>query len=248
MQELGGRRVRLGVRPAHEPLLHVVREDGLEIGADVLGTGADENDVHTAHAAHASVEGLRDALQVPVDECLDVPLVPRLRPAALVVPARRLFRPVGDLDEPAAAHSEDLAALASHEGDERAVAAANEPHERREVHLLVHANAVRHRLREVVRAPEVVGPRREDGRALRAVAVELVVEPAADALEIGLQPLAGVAAQLALARVHPSLGLREERVDPRLERRRRWDLARIEVEVETDRTTAPGAEAGQVTQ
>ena len=54
--------------------------------------------MHVAQAADALVEHLGDALQVPLDERLDVPFVARLRPAALIVPAGRVLRLVRDLD------------------------------------------------------------------------------------------------------------------------------------------------------
>ena len=122
-----------------------------------------------------AVELRGDVLQVLRDELLDVPLVARLRPAALVVPSRLLLGPVDDLLEPAAAEPEDLPALAPDERDERAVVAADERRERREVEAA--ADVARRRAparRPATGRTEVAG--NEHGEPARAVAIELVVE------------------------------------------------------------------------
>src|SRR5207244_11669843 len=75
------------------------------------------------------VELLGDAAQVPEDEILDVPLVARLRPAALVVASRLVLGPVDHLLEPARAQPEELTALPTDDGHDRAVST---PDERRE--------------------------------------------------------------------------------------------------------------------
>ena len=108
-----------------------LREQLLELRPHLLGR--DDDHLRPAQAAHLPVELLGDLLQVLVDELLDVALVARLRPAALVVPAGLLVVVLGDLLEPPAAQPVELAALAADDGDERALAAADERHERREV-------------------------------------------------------------------------------------------------------------------
>src|SRR6266516_6663160 len=150
------------------------------------------------------------------DDVLDVALVASLRPAALVVPPRHVLRLVRALDAPARAQPIDLAALAAHEGHEDAVAATDERDKRREVELLVDRQRVVDRICDAERAPESVEARGEHGGAARAVAVELVVEPRRDPLEVALQRLAAVAAQLVLARVEDPLPFGEQGVDPRL--------------------------------
>ena len=72
---------------------------------------------------HARVERVGDLAQMLLDDVLDVPLVARLRPAALVVAAGHVLALVRDLDRAAAAQPEDLAALAPDGRDERAVRA-----------------------------------------------------------------------------------------------------------------------------
>src|SRR5262249_56152147 len=59
--------------------------------------------------------------------------------------------------------------------------------ERRQEQFVADHEAVRNRLRQRERRPEVVQARGEDRDAPRAVAVELVVEPVRDALEVRLQ-------------------------------------------------------------
>src|SRR4029078_4868573 len=94
----GGRgRVGLGRRPADDRLAGLVREHVLELGAGLFG--GDDDQARPAQPAHAPLDVLGDLLQVVVDELLDVPLVARLRPAALVVAARRVVGLLDDLLE-----------------------------------------------------------------------------------------------------------------------------------------------------
>src|SRR5205823_12745276 len=156
--------------------------------ADVLG--ADEDDAHAAQLPDGCVQRVRDPAEVLADEVLDVAAVARLRPAALVVLPRRLLGVVGQLDELAAAQAVDLAPLAPDERDENALAAADEPRERREVQVAADLHLVVERIGGRDRGPEVVERRREYGDAADAVAVEVVVEPAADPLHVRLPRLA----------------------------------------------------------
>src|SRR5436305_12945963 len=70
-----------------------------------------------------------------VDDRFDMPLIARLRPAALVVAAGRLVELVDQLLEPAGAQDVDGSPLAADDRDQRSVAAADERDERREVEL-----------------------------------------------------------------------------------------------------------------
>jgi hypothetical protein len=124
---------------------------------------------------------------VPLRKLVDVALVARLGPAALVVPARNVVRLFSDLDEPAVAQAEDPATLASDDRDECPVA-ADVRGKRSERELDADPSLALQRLGERHRAPKVVERGGEDGNAPGASpAVEAVVEPAAYALEISLQ-------------------------------------------------------------
>src|SRR5262249_17080208 len=123
-----------------------------------------------AQAPDAPLDRLRDLAQMLEDELLDVPLVPRLRPAALVVPPGNVVGLVGDLDESAVAQPVDLPALAADVRDERPVA-ADMRGERCEVELAPDTGGVADRGRQRQRAPEVVGTGGEDRDAAGALAV-----------------------------------------------------------------------------
>src|SRR5260370_1422051 len=97
LEQLRRIRVRLRGRPADETALHLVREDLLEVRAHVLGS--DEHDACAADLPHARVERVRDTTPVALHDLVDVALVPRLRPAALIVPAGDVLRVVRDLHE-----------------------------------------------------------------------------------------------------------------------------------------------------
>jgi hypothetical protein len=84
---------------------------------------------------------------VLVDEVLDVPLVARLRPTALVVLSRDLVALVDDLLEPPGRQPEDLPTLAIHHRDERPLMPADERNERDERQVAVDLGAVAHRRR-----------------------------------------------------------------------------------------------------
>jgi hypothetical protein len=120
---------------------------------------------------------------------VDVTLHASLRPAALVVAARLLVEEVGELLEPAGAEAVEAALLAPDDDHEGSLAAPEERHERGKVELPAHSYVVRYGLGERKRAPDVVEPGAEDREAVGAVAAELLLEVAADAVEIGLEPL-----------------------------------------------------------
>src|SRR5436305_676680 len=79
----------------------------------------------------------------------------------------------------------------------------------------------------------------------RPVAIEPVVEPGRDPIDVRLQSLPLWAWQLALSLVQLALHRGENRVDPRLDRSRRRRLARIEVDVQAHRAPVLGAKACQ---
>src|SRR2546421_575173 len=83
-----------------------------------------------------------------------MPLVPRLRPAALVVAAGDIRRLVRKRDQLAGAKPIDVAALAADVRDERAVALSDEAHEWCEVELLRDAGLVIDRPRQWQRQGE----------------------------------------------------------------------------------------------
>ena len=169
------------------------------------------------------------------DELLDVALEASLRPAALVVPAGNLVAAVDDLVEPARAQPEELAALAPDEGDDRALAAADERHERRDVELLADVDPSGTARSERDRPPDVVKACGEDGQPLRAVAIELVREALADTLEVLLERDALVVCQAVTVDPQVALALVEQRADSGVDVVRGRRLARVEVDVEADR-------------
>ena len=129
-------------------------------------------------------------------ELLDVPLVARLRPAALVVPAGLLLEVVADLLQPPCLQPVQVSLLAPDDGDDRPVRARDDGNERREEEVPADLEAVGHGLGQGDRRPEVVEARGEDRRRLRAVTVEVVVEPARDPLEVRLQAAALLVRQI----------------------------------------------------
>ena len=238
--------MRLRRRPADERSLHLLGEELLEVRPHVLG--ADEDDAWPAQRPDAPVERLRDATPVAVDDLVDVSLVPRLRPAALIVLPGHVVAFVGDLDEAAAVEPVHLAALAADGSDERVPGAAREPRERRKVELCLELHLVGDGIRQRDRAPEVVERRGEDGDAAHPLTLEAVVEPLRDPLDVALQTLPLLVGEGGLALVEHPLRLRQQRIHARLDVLRRRHLARVEVHVEADRASLLGAEAGQLSQ
>src|SRR5262249_50460104 len=178
LEQLGGRRMRVGLRPADDCVLDLVRKHLLELGPGLLRR--DYDDPGTVQPPHAPVELFRDFLQVLVNEGFDVASVTRLRPAALVVPPRCLVELVDDLFEPAGANDGDRATLSPDDRDQRPVTTTDKRDERRQEELSRHRDLVVDRTAERQRPPGVVEPRAEDGCAPRAVTVELVQEVVAN--------------------------------------------------------------------
>src|SRR5262249_60273010 len=121
-------------------------------------------------------------LQVLADGLLDVPLEPRLRPAALFMLPGLLLRPVDDLLEPAGAEVEHLAALAVHDRDEGAVAVAGEIDERRQPQPAAEMDVVADGAWQRQHTPQAVGAGDEDGEPAGPGAGELVAPPLAGPL------------------------------------------------------------------
>ena len=96
--ELGRPRVGLGVGAAHHGSARLGRKQLDEPGARLVR--AHDDDVGRAAAPHLRRERLGDILQVLSRVLVDVALIVRLRPAALVGPPQRLLlRQVGELEE-----------------------------------------------------------------------------------------------------------------------------------------------------
>src|SRR3989442_193433 len=103
--------MRFSRRPADDRFAGFLRQRVRELAAHLLGT--DQNDLGSLQSAPAAVDFLRDTLQMLLDELLDVSLVPRLRPTALVMLPERLFIEVlRELVEMAGANAEDVPLLA----------------------------------------------------------------------------------------------------------------------------------------
>ena len=185
LEQLARAGVRLRLGRADDDALDLVRKRVEELRPCLLG--ADDDDLRRVHAADGAVELRGDVLQVVGDELLEVPLVPRLRNAALVVAARLVLAPVDDLVEAPRPQAEDLTALAADERDDRAVVAADELRERREVEAAADVHVVRDRPCDRNRPEEVAG--HEHGEPAGTFTAELVVEELADPGEVPLQPL-----------------------------------------------------------
>ncbi len=239
--------MRFRRRPACEAVSSVLRQQLLELGADVVC--ADEHDRHAAQPPHARVERVGDLAQMLLDDVLDVPLVPtpatsrpgrggRERPSlssAISTRAPPRSRNTSPRSRPTAATSAPSRPTCGVSGARYSSFAI----------LTLVGNAVRKRKR----APEVVEGRREHGDATHAaLAVEAVVEPLPDPVEIGLQPLPLVVGRGGLPLVREPLRFGELGVDPRLDAGRGRCLARVEIHVEADRAAIFGAERRQLPQ
>ena len=175
-------------------------------------------------------------------------LVPRLRPAALVVLARLLLREVGDLLELPGAQPVEEAQLAADVRNDGALAAADERDERREVEVAPDLDLVRHGLAERQCLPDVVEPGAEHRDAVGAVPVELLAEEVLDPLEVLAQPdplLVGLVTSVGAVRLR---ALVDEGVDARRCIAGRGRVARMEVEVEADRAALRSSESGELPQ
>src|SRR6185436_1628448 len=166
--------MRLGLRPADDRVLDLVREHLLELSARLFR--GHDHDPRALQSPDPTVELFGELLQVLVDERFDVALVASLRPAALVVAARRLVELVDELFEPAGTHDVHGSALPPHDRNQRAVPTADKRHERREVELTADRDLVGNRIAERQRSPSVVEPSAEDRNSARAVSIEVALE------------------------------------------------------------------------
>ena len=217
LEQLARAAVRLRLGRADDDVLDLVRERVKELRARLLR--ADDDDLRGLQPADCPVELRGDVLQVLGDELLDVARVARLRPAALVVAARLVLGAVDDLLEPPGAKAEDLAALAADEGDDRAVVAADELRERREMETAAYVHLVRHGAGQRERA----GRTSPDTKTASPRAPSLLNSLSKNSrirAKSPLQPLPLGVRQLVVAGFDPLLGLREERVDARVDRGR----------------------------
>ena len=117
-----------------------------------------------------------------LDELLDVPLVARLRPAALVVAARLLVEQLLEFLQPPVRQAIEVAALPADGRNDHAVAAADEGHQRGEVERLADLDEIGHALAQGQRHPESIEPCAKESKPVGAVATELRLEVVAQAL------------------------------------------------------------------
>ena len=246
LTELSVGRVRVGARPPDHGVLELGREDVGELRPRLVA--GDDDDPRASEPPEEPLELLRDSLVVLEVEVLDVALVAGLRPAALVMPPLRLLGTVGDLLEPAAAQREHAALLAADDGDDRAVPAADQRHERAEQEVVGDAGGVRDPPRQREHAPDIVQPRREDRQPMSTVTIELLLEELAEPLEVGFQPCLDLVREVGAGRSVRSRGRVEHRVHPHRRFARRRRNRRIEVDVERDRAAVLRAEACELAQ
>ena len=110
---------------------------------------ADDHDSRSVEPPERVLELLGDRLVVLVGDVLDMALEAGLRPAPLVVAARRILRPVGDLGHLAAvSQGEHAPLLPVDDGHERTVAAPEERHERCEQEVVRDVDPIRNRGRQ----------------------------------------------------------------------------------------------------
>jgi len=210
-----------------------VRKRGLELGPGLLAR--DHDHPRAAQPPQLPVDELGNLLQVVVDELVDVPLEPRLRPAALVVPAGRVVELVDELLELPAPQAEQVAALAPDEHDERALAPADERDQRGKRERVTDLDDVGHTRAQRQRLPEVVERRAEDRQPSRPIAVEVLFEERPQALHVAAQAFLLLVVELGPPRRLGALDLVDQRVHASRQVGRRRRRAGVEVEVETDR-------------
>src|ERR671937_2242917 len=223
----------LGRRPADDRLLPLVRELLLQLRARLVR--GDHDHAGTTEAPYLAIEPVGDIAQVLLDELLDVPLVARLRPAALVVTARLLLEMLLELLQPTGPQTVQIAALAPDEGDDRAFATPHEGHERREVERPPDLDRVPHRLAQGQVVPDVVETGAKDRVAARALAAELLREEPAEPLDIPPQPFPLLVRQLRPAGSVGAVDLVEQGVRAAGGVPGGGRDAGVEIEVEADR-------------
>jgi hypothetical protein len=155
-----------------------------------------------------------------------------------------LLEEVGDLLQPSCTETVEAALLARNHGYDRALSAADQRHERRQVELAADLELVRHRFAQRERLPDVVEARAEHREPMRAVPFELVVEEGSDPPEVRLQSQADLVC--VVRAVVLLLPLVEERVDSRLGVSGRRSDPGIEIDVEADGTAFLGSKTSEL--
>jgi hypothetical protein len=196
--------------PAGESVPDLLREELLELRPDFFRARDDEP--CALPGSNTPFDRLGHPAEVVGGELVDVPLEPGLRPAPLVVAARLLLAQVRVPLEPAGPEPVDAPPLTVHDRHERAVSAADERRQRRQVEIALDLDPVWNGFGELQRDPDVVETRAEEGEPVRAVALELLLEVALDPLEVALERLLLGVAQLAAGAVLVPVG--QQRAHP----------------------------------
>ena len=157
-------RVLLDGDPTDDRVGDLGRENGRELGSHVVGAG--DHDPRSVEPSERPLELRSDGLVVLVRDILDVALEPGLRPASLIVTTRRVFGAVDDLVEPAVSQREHAAQLPVDDGDEGAVATADQRYEGSEQEVVGHPDRVGHGGRQREHVPDVVEPGCEHGQPM----------------------------------------------------------------------------------
>jgi hypothetical protein len=121
---------------------------------------------------------------VVLDELVDVPLVARLRPAALVVAARLFVEVVLKLLEAPRPEAVEVTALTADESHDQAFTASDERDQRSQVQNPADLGDVGNPLAQRQRLPDVVEATAKDGVPMGALAAELLVEERAQAGDV----------------------------------------------------------------
>jgi thioredoxin reductase (NADPH) len=240
------RRLGMGLRmrPADDRRLGFLGEQIVELGASLFR--GEDHDLGMMKLPDEPIELIRNLTQVLLDELLDVALVARLRPAALIVLPRLVLGVVRDFLESTGMQAVELAALSSHDDDQRAFPTTDEGNERREIELPPHLGVVRDRLGQRKRPPHVVEPGAEDRQSMSAVARELALVVLADAIEVGPEADSLVVSELAAVRPVSPARLIEKRVEAGRGVGRRRRKTRIEIEIEAHGAALLGLESGEI--
>jgi hypothetical protein len=125
---------------------------------------------------------------VPVSELVDMTLVVRLRPAALIVPPRHVrVAQVGDLLDRAVLDPVQRATPPVDDRDERRLPERHRCDERYEVELIVDVRRVADRRRQRQDLPQATCRRGEERQSADALTIELAVHEAVDPLHVGVE-------------------------------------------------------------
>jgi thioredoxin reductase (NADPH) len=244
LQELRRLGMSLRVRPADDRRLGFLGEQVVELGARLLR--GEDHDLGMMKPPDEPIQLVRHLTQVLLYELLDVPLVARLRPAALIVLPGLILGVIRDLLESAGMQTVELAALASDEDNQCALSPADEGDERREIELPPHLGVVRNRLGQRKGPPDVVEAGAENRQSVSAVAREFALVVLADAIEISLEADALVVSELpAVCSVSPAR-LVEKRVEAGRGVGRRRRQTRIKIEIEAHGAALLRLESGEI--